>query len=435
MSTQNEKAPIETTRRDFMRYSSAALAAAALAGTAATKPARAAAANGGKLRLGLIGCGGRGTGAMRNALLADTNTTLYAMGDMFPDMVDDSLAKLQKSEAADRVAVDDKRKFTGFDAYQKVIDCCDMVVLATTPAFRPAHLRAAVEAGKYIFCEKPVAVDGPGIRHIIESCEMAKKKDLVLVSGLCYRYQNAKRETIKRIQEGAVGDIISIETVYNTSGLWHKGRKDNWSEMEYEIRNWLYFDWLSGDHIVEQHIHSLDKMMWVMNDTPPLKATASGGRTVRTDPKYGNIFDHFNTVFEWENGVRGFSSCRQWENAVTAVYDNVYGTKGVGKVQEHTIIGRDGSNWKWESSEKDDMYQNELDALFQAVRKGEVINNGDYMVKSNLAAIMARMAAYSGQTVTWDQALNSGLTYMPEKLELGDVATRPSPVPGAAKYF
>jgi predicted dehydrogenase len=435
MSTDIGKAHLETTRRDFMRYSSAALAAAAFAGTAATKVARAAAANDGKLRLGLIGCGGRGTGAMRNALLADNNTILYAMGDMFSDMVDDSLEKLKKSEAADRVTVDDKWKFTGFDAYQKVIECCDMVVLATPPAFRPAHLRAAVEAGRYIFCEKPVAVDGPGIRHVIESCDLAAKNGVVLVSGLCYRYENKKRETIKRIHEGAVGDIISIETVYNTSGLWHKGRKDNWTEMEYELRNWLYFDWLSGDHIVEQHIHSLDKMMWVMNDTPPLKATASGGRTVRTDAKYGNIYDHFNTVFEWESGVRGFSSCRQWENAVTAVYDNVYGTKGVAKVQEHAISGRDGSSWKWESAEKDDMYQNELNALFSAVRKGEVINNGDYMVKSNLAAIMARMSAYSGQTVTWDQALNSELSYLPEKLELGDLATRPAPVPGAAKYF
>ena len=418
-----------------MRYSSAALGAAALFGTTAAKTARAAAPNDGKLRLGLIGCGGRGTGAMRNALLADTNTTLYAMGDVFEDMVNDSLEKLKKSEAADRVAVDDKRKFTGFDAYQKVIECCDVVVLASTPAFRPSHLRAAVEAGKHIFCEKPVAVDGPGIRHIIESCDMAAKKELVLVSGLCYRYENKKRETIKRIHEGAVGDIIAIETVYNTSGLWHKGRKDNWSEMEYQLRNWLYFDWLSGDHIVEQHIHSLDKMMWVMKDTPPLKCTASGGRTVRPDPKYGNIYDHFNTVFEWENGVRAFSSCRQWENAVTAVYDNVYGTTGMAKVQEHSIFPRGSAAWQWQSEEKDDMYQNELDALFAAVRKGEVINNGDYMVKSNLAAIMARMSAYSGQTVTWDQALNSELTYFPEKLELGDVPVRPVPVPGAAKYF
>ena len=435
MSTDTGKAQHETTRRDFMRYSSAALAAAAFAGTAAVKSVHAAAPNDTKLKIGLIGCGGRGSGAANNALLADKNVILYAMGDMFPEMVEESLGKLKKSPAADQVAVDDKRKFTGFDAYQKVIECCDVIILATPPAFRPTHLRAAVEAGKYIFCEKPVAVDGPGIRHVIESCNIAEKNGVVLVSGLCYRYENKKRETIKRIQEGAVGDIITIETVYNTSGLWHKGRKDNWSEMEYELRNWLYFDWLSGDHIVEQHIHSLDKMMWVMKDTPPLKATASGGRTVRTDAKYGNIYDHFNTLFEWENGVRAFSSCRQWENAVTAVYDNVYGTKGVAKVQTHEIVGRDGSNWKWESAEKDDMYQNELNALFNAIRKGEVINNGDYMVKSNLAAIMARMSAYSGQTVTWDQALNSELTYFPEKLELGDVAKRPVPVPGAAKYF
>ena len=250
-----------------------------------------------------------------------------------------------------------------------------------------------------------------------------------------YRYQHQKQETIKRIHEGAVGDILTIETVYNTSALWHKGRKDSWTEMEYQLRNWLYFDWLSADHIVEQHIHSLDKMMWAMKDTPPAKAWASGGRTQRTDAKYGNIFDHFNTVFQWENGVRGYSSCRQWENSTTAVYDNVYGTKGMAKIQEHIIQPREGDVWTWDSTEKDDMYQNELDALFQAIKSGEANNNCDYMITSNLAAIMGRMAAYSGQEVTWDQALNSDLSLAEEATAFGDAPNRPVPVPGQGKFF
>ncbi len=420
-----------TTRREFMRHSGAAVAAAAFAGMHAS---RAGAAEG-DLKVGLVGCGGRGTGALRNALLADQGAVCYALADVFPEQMDSCLEKMQKSEVKDRMKVDKDRCFSGFDGYKKLIDCCDVVLLATSPAFRPPHLRAAVEAGKQIFCEKPVAVDGPGIRHVIESCNIAKTKGINLVSGLCYRYENKKRDTIKRIHEGAVGDILTIETVYNTSGLWHKGRNKKWSEMEYQLRNWLYFCWLSGDHIVEQHIHSLDKMMWVMGDKPPLKATASGGRTVRTDEKYGNIYDHFNTVFEWENGVRAFSSCRQWENAVTAVYDNVYGTTGVAKVQEHVIQGRDGSSWKWESDQPDDMYQNELDALFKSIRSGGAINNGEYMVYSNLAAIMGRMAAYSGQTVTWDEAMNSEVRLVPEKIEMGDAPECVIPVPGKGKYY
>ncbi len=418
-------------RRAFMISGGAALAGMTLA----SRAARAASAE--ELKLGLIGCGGRGTGAMQNALLADPNTRLVAMADGFADRIEDSLKSLMKGPAKDRVSVDDGHKFAGLDGYKKLIEMCDVVVLATPPAFRPAHLQAVVDAGKHCFCEKPVAVDGPGLRAVRATCEEAAKKGLNIVSGLCYRYENKKRETVKRIQDGAVGDIVTIETVYNTSGLWHRGDKKEWSRLEYQLRNWIYFGWLSGDHIVEQHIHSLDKMMWVMGDTPPVKATASGGRTVRTDPKYGNVWDHFNTVFEWENGVRAFSSCRQWENAITAVYDNVYGTKGVARVQEHTILPAGGDAWTWSSEEPDDMYQNELDALFRAIRAGEVINNGDYMVKSNAAAVMARMSAYSGQTVTWDQCMNSDLSLVPEDLTMGDFEAEPVPVPGekGRRYF
>ena len=421
-------------RRTFMRAGGVAAVAALAAGKLATAQDAAA-----PLKVGLIGCGGRGTGALRNALLADEGAICWALGDAFEDMARESLANIKKERrVVDRVQVDDSRIFTGLDAYKGVIECCDVVILATPPGFRPIHLAAVAEAGKHCFCEKPVAVDGPGIRAVLEASRIMREKKVNLVSGLCYRYEHKKQETLRRIHEGAIGEITAVECVYNTGSLWHKGRNPEWSELDYQLRNWLYFDWLSGDHIAEQHIHSLDKMLWVMGNKPPVKAWASGGRTVRTDEKFGNIYDHFNTVFEWENGVKGFSSCRQWENASTAVYDNAYGTTGVAKVQEHTILDRNGNAvWKWESQEQDDMYQNELDALFAAIREGRHIDNSQYMIDSNIMAIMGRAAAYSGQLVTYQQVLESEVALFPsmEDLRAGRVPNRPVPVPGKGQYI
>jgi myo-inositol 2-dehydrogenase / D-chiro-inositol 1-dehydrogenase len=419
-----------TTRREFMRHSGAAVAAAAFAGMHAS---RAGAAEG-DLKVGLVGCGGRGTGALRNALLADQGAVCYALADVFPEQMDSCLEKMQKSEVKDRMKVDKDRCFSGFDGYKKLMTAATWCCWPPRPPSAPPISGRRSRRESRFSARSPWLWTAPASATSSSPATSRRPRDQPGF-GLCYRYENKKRDTIKRIHEGAVGDILTIETVYNTSGLWHKGRNKKWSEMEYQLRNWLYFCWLSGDHIVEQHIHSLDKMMWVMGDKPPLKATASGGRTVRTDEKYGNIYDHFNTVFEWENGVRAFSSCRQWENAVTAVYDNVYGTTGVAKVQEHVIQGRDGSSWKWESDQPDDMYQNELDALFKSIRSGGAINNGEYMVYSNLAAIMGRMAAYSGQTVTWDEAMNSEVRLVPEKIEMGDAPECVIPVPGKGKYY
>lgn len=419
-----------TSRRDFMKYSGA-LAAATLA-TGAAREARAA-EGGDVLRVGLIGCGGRGGGAAREALLADPNTKLVALGDTFRDQAEMTLKKFKGSDLDKQVAVDDDHIFVGFDAYKKVIDACDVVVLATTPAFRPVQLRAAIESGKHVFCEKPIAVDAVGVRHVMETCKMAREKKLNLVSGLCYRYENAKRDTIQRIHDGAIGEVLNIQTTYNTGALWHKGREDKWSDVEYMIRNWLYFDWLSGDHINEQHIHSLDKMMWVMGDVPPAKATSSGGRVQRVEEKYGNIYDHFNTVYEWDNGVKGFSSCRQWASSSTDVSDHIIGTTGAAELQSHTITPRGGTAWKHEKQEDDNMYQNEHNALFQSIRSGGVIVN-DYMCTSTLVAIMGRMAAYTGKTLTWDQVLNSTLNLVPDTLEWGPMTMNPIPMPGETKF-
>ncbi len=248
------------------------------------------------------------------------------------------------------------------------------------------------------------------------------------MSGLCYRYQFAKQATIARLHDGAIGEYTGMECAYNTGALWHHGNNSDWSEMEYQIRNWLYFCWLSGDHINEQHIHSLDKIAWAMNDKPPVKCVSSGGRIQRTDPKYGNIYDHFVTRFEYEGGLACYSSCRQWDNAATGVYDNIYGTKGTAYIQEHRITGGNG-DWHYEAEGRDDMYHNEHVALFEAIRAGDVIVN-EYMCSSTLMAIMARMSAYTGKEITWKDALESDLDLSPEALAWGPAPQRPVPVPG-----
>jgi predicted dehydrogenase len=414
--------------------------AGAAAVTAAATPAAAARPklsypNSEPLRIGLVGCGGRGTGAAANALRADENVTLVALGDTFADQVEASFESLSGAEdLAARVAVDEDHKFSGFEAYRKVIDSCDVVLLATPPHFRPEHLEYGVEKGVHLFVEKPVAVDAPGVRRVLASVEKAQQKGLSLVSGLCYRYHFAKRETMKRIHDGAVGDVRAIQTTYNAGGLWHRGREPEWSDMEWQIRNWLYFTWLSGDHIVEQHIHSLDKMSWIMGDVPPARCTASGGRIARTDAQWGNIYDHFNSVFEWENGVKAFSSCRQQSGASSDVSDHVIGTRGTANVQRHTV---DAGAWSWrhQSDEPDDMYQNEHDALFASIRKGEpIVDNGAYMAQSTLLAIMARMSAYTGQSITWEQALESELDLSPPAYDWSSLEVRPVARPGITKF-
>jgi len=268
--------------------------------------------------------------------------------------------------------VNPDHRFAGFDAYKKVIDSCDVVLFATSPHFRPMHVRYAVEQGKHMFIEKPIATDAPGVRSVMESCRIAKQKKIAVVSVSAIA-TSARNSRLSSAFTMARRDIVGLQCTYNTAGLWHRGRQPEWSDMEWQMRNWLYFTWLSGDHIVEQHIHSLDKIAWAMGNKYPVKVTSSGGRSQRTDPMYGNIYDHFNTVYEWDNGVKCFSSCRQWNGASGDVSDHVFGTKGVAHIQSHAIEGANA--WRWrkasESEPDEDMYQNEHDALFASIRKGE----------------------------------------------------------------
>jgi predicted dehydrogenase len=421
----------DLSRRSLLSAGSATVAGVALAPCVSAKKSSIGGAE--VLRVGLIGCGGRGTGAASDALLADTNVQLVAMGDVFADHLESSLKTLEgQAELKGKIDVPPERRFVGFDAYKQVIENCDVVLLCTTPHFRPLHMRAAAEAKKHMFVEKPVAVDAPGVRSILESARIARENKLNVVSGLCYRYMFAKQAVIEHVHAGDIGEIVAMETTYNTNGLWHRGRKPEWSDMEWQIRNWLYFTWLSGDHIAEQHIHSLDKIMWAMNDEPPLQATSSGGRVQRTDPMYGNVYDHFNTVFEWKNGVRAFSSCRQWNGASTDVSDHIYGTQGVAHLQTHDIKG--AKSWRWRSEAEDNMYQNEHNALFAAIRAGEVIDNSSYMASSTLMAILARMAAYTGQTITWEQALNSTEDLSAKNYAWADAPAVEISVPGVTKF-
>ncbi len=419
------------TRRSFLKTSAtAALGGALAANLSIARSAHAAGSD--VLKLGLIGCGGRGTGAAAQALAADPHVQLTAMGDAFPDRVQSSLENLRKM-FSEKIAVADDHCFVGFDAYKNVLDSgVDVVVLATPPHFRPAHLQAAVAAGKHVFAEKPVAVDAPGVRSVIATCEEAKSKGLSIVSGLCYRYDLAKRETIKRVHDGAVGDVVALNVNYNTGPLWMHPRKEGWSDMEWQLRNWFYFTWLSGDHNVEQHVHSLDKGAWVMHDEPPVKAWGMGGRQVRTQPEYGHIYDHHAVVYEYASGVKLFSFCRQQAGCSVDVSDYVLGTKGTADLMKHTIKSA-GENWRYRG-EAPNMYQQEHDELFAAIRSGNPINNGEYMSRSTMMAILGRMCTYTGQTITWEKALESQEKLGPAEYQWGHLDVAPVAMPGITQF-
>jgi len=425
---KNSQPESQSSRRRFLQDS--AVATAAL-GTLAI-PGNVHADTGEVLKVGLIGSGGRGTGAASDALHADPQAKLTAIGDAFLDRAQMSLKSLQENkEIGNQVVVDHDSIFSGFDAYKKVIDQVDVVILTTSPHFRPQHLEYAVEQGKHCFVEKPIAVDAPGVRRVIETCKVAKQKGLSIVSGLCWRYDLGVRETMRQIlEEKAIGDLVAIESAYNTGTLWHRGDKPEWSRMEYQIRNWLYYTWLSGDHINEQAIHSLDKTAWLLGDKHPLRATALGGRQQRTDKKYGNIYDHFTVFYEYPDQKRVYFTCRQQAGCSTHVDERVLGTAGQAEVLRHRLYDTAGEPmWRYQG-EKPSMYRIEHEHLFKSIREGSPINNGDYMTNSTMIAIMGRMCAYSGQTMTWDECFNSDVTLGPAEYAWGDVEEPAVAIPG-----
>ncbi len=414
-------------RRQFLQASAATLAAAAAV------PAHAA--GGDQLRIGLIGCGGRGTGAAENAVRADKNCKLVALADAFPDRIEKCMGDLRRSLGdevfAEKVDVPAERRFTGFDAYKQAIDAADVVLLCTPPGFRPTHLRAALEADKHVFCEKPMAVDAPGVRSVIRSAELAKQKKLCLVSGFCYRYDLAKRETVERIHNGAIGNVVAIQGTFDANPIWHVERTPAMTDMEWQMRNWYYFTWLSGDHIVEQHVHNLDKAAWVMKNQYPVSAVGLGGRQVRTDPKFGHIFDHHAVVFEYGNGAKLFSYCRQMGSCFNEVSDHLIGTNGSCQLMQHRIDGPHAWQFRGDAP---NMYQQEHDELFAGIRAGKALNDGGFMGHSTLMGIMGRMATYTGQKVTWQQALHSKEDLTPPRLDMSaSLSVPPVARPGVTK--
>jgi predicted dehydrogenase len=416
----------ESNRRTFLKTAGATAAAVALA------PGAHAAGND-LLRVGLVGCGGRGTGAAREALRADPNVRLVAMCDAFMDRLDSSLKSLKNvKDIANKVDVADDRKFDGFDGYKKLLEHVDVVLLCTPPGFRPLQLAAAVEAGKHVFCEKPVAVDVAGVHSVLESAKLAKKKNISLCSGFCYRYDQAKRETVKRIHDGVIGDVTAMHITYLTGPIWHRGNDPKWTPMEYQMRNWYYYTWLSGDFIVEQHCHNFDKAQWVFNGKLPVAATGVGGRAQRRDAKFGHIYDHFAVTLEYADGAKLFSFCRQMEQCAGSVNDHVMGTKGSAQLMGHTVTTRDGKEWEYDGRAKD-MYQVEHDELFAGIRAGKPINDGESAVNSTLMALLAREAAYTGKRLTWKELVASKQNLAPAKYEWGEIATPLVPTPGIYK--
>jgi myo-inositol 2-dehydrogenase / D-chiro-inositol 1-dehydrogenase len=439
MNTQ-KSASSELTRRSFLKTTST------LAAVASLSPG-VFASNDDTLKLALIGCGGRGSGACDQALSTAGPLKLVAMGDAFKDRLDGSYNEL-KTHHGDRVDVAEENKFVGLDAYQHAIALADVVILATPPGFRPSHFEEAVRQGKHIFMEKPVAVDGPGVRKVLAAAEEAKKKNLKVAVGLQRHHQKTYIETIQRLHDGAIGDIVAMRAYWNGNTPWVRPRKELEeklgrvpTEMEYQIHNWYYFVWLCGDHIVEQHIHNLDVINWV-KQAHPVRAWGMGGRQVRNGIDNGEIFDHHCVEYEYPDGSRLSSQCRHMEGCWDSVSEHVQGTKGLCDVSGHRIKGEKA--WRFSGDEGKDPYQQEHDDLFAAIRNDTPYSEtADYGANSTMTAVMGRMATYCGKEITWDEVINSQMDTFPKVLAWdAETPTKPNangrypiPVPGKTKSF
>lgn len=392
-----------------------------------------------KLKIGLIGCGGRGTGAAKNALDSDSNTEVTALADVFPDRVQRTL-KFLAAEYGSRANVPKAHQFVGIDAYQKLLDSgVDVVLLATPPAFRPIQMKAAVEAGKHVFAEKSLATDGTAQRSMMQSVELAKKKGLAIRSGLCFRFHPPHQEAFRRVHDGAIGDVVAVYVV-RIGGSWGKyglleataGRRlKDQSDLEWQLRNWYNFFWLSGGYMMDLGLHQVDEIAWIMREVPPLNCVASGGRQI---PEYGNIYDHYDATFEYANGVLAVFKVRGWNGCHNDFRLEVVGTKGRCTLGWSTAAITGATAWKYKGTPRA-MHQIEHEELFKALRAGNPPNDGDSMMKSNLMALMARESAHTGQQITWDMALKSQQNLMPPQLDWNmKLDVPPLPIPGVTKF-
>jgi len=407
-------------RREFLKATAAtATAATALGGLPAVH-----AQGGDMVRVGLVGCGGRGSGAAQQCLTTGQNVKLWCVADAFqtpgqqPTNARNNLtARVNgfRQRFPDRVDVPNERQFVGLDAYRQVIANSDLVILATPPGFRPMHIQAVIQAGKNLFTEKPVAVDGPGVRTVLAAYEEANRRGLKVVAGLQRHYQAGYVHSMERIHGGQLGTITSARCYWNQGGLWHATRTPQMTDLEWQIRNWLYFTWLSGDHICEQHVHNLDVINWA-TQAHPVRCVGMGGRQARTGQEFGHIYDHFTVDYEYPNDVHVLSMCRQIVGTAGNVSEAVTGTKGSWTSSNYRITGENPWSYPRGNRAEVDPYQKEHDVLITCIRENKPINNLRYVAESTLTAIMGRMSAYTGQAVTWQQALTSTESLMPPNL-------------------
>ncbi|MFP4290106.1 MAG: Gfo/Idh/MocA family protein [Cyclobacteriaceae bacterium] len=398
------------------------------------------------LNVALIGCGGRGTGAAAQAMSVKEDVKLVAMADAFSDRLEESYNNLMKKHGeSGRMAVPEENKFVGFDGYKQAIALADVVILTTPPGFRPVHFEEAIRQGKHVFMEKPVATDAPGVRKVLEVAEQAKQKKLNVVVGLQRHYQNSYLEMMDRIHKGEIGDVVGGQVYWNSSGVWVRERQPHQNEMEYQMRNWYYFTWLCGDHIMEQHIHNIDVANWVKQGYP-VKAQGMGGREVRTGRDHGEIFDHHFVEFHYADGTIINSQCRHQEGCLNKVAETFVGTKGRASTDGSTTITDLKGNVKWSHRDRNDPnpFQVEHDRLFATiVNGGDLLADAENGAKSTMASLLGRMATYSGKMVTWDEAYNSNISLVPDQLSWeaappvlpNDNGRYPVPVPGKTKVI
>ncbi len=414
---------VQITRREFVKAG-----AAVGAGLIAAPLVHAGGSD--AIAVGVIGCGGRGTGAAHDALQASPRVRIVALADVFRDRLEECRRRLAAS-APGRATVSRQRSWAGFDAYSALLATeLDLVILATPPHFRPAHFAAAIAAGRHVFREKPVAVDPAGVRTVLAAADAADRAGLSVVAGTQRRHEASYLEAIGRVHDGAIGRIVSARCSWNMGGLWMYPRLPEWSDMEWQLRNWLYFTWLSGDHIVEQHVHNLDVVNWAVG-SHPVRAMGMGGRQVRTGPEYGQVFDHFAIEYEYPGDVFVTSFCRQTDGCASRVEEAIHGTDGF-------LVTRSGfarmesaaGSWVFEG-ENPNPYVQEHVELVASISGGTRVNEARAVAESTLTAIMGRMSAYTGQEITWEQALESPLDLTPPAYGFGDLPVAPVARPGA----
>ncbi|MFA4028700.1 MAG: hypothetical protein GDYSWBUE_000764 [Candidatus Fervidibacterota bacterium] len=425
-------------RRDFIKSSVAA--PAIVLGVLNVSSAGVYVAGSDVIRVGVIGCGGRGAGAAVDAMAADSGVRIVALADLFESRVREKM-QLLKERNPKQVLVDNDHCFVGFDAYKHVIECSDVVLIACASKFHPFYVHSAVEAGKHVFVEKPPAIDPAGVKLLSEACELAKRKGLCVVSGLQSRYHHGYREAIQRVHDGAIGDIVAIEENFLRAPYGVVHRQPWMNELQFQLMNWYHFSWLSGDDVVQSLIHNLDRATWALREQAPVRAHGMGGRSAWFEEAAGNVFDHHSVVYEYANGVRVYAFCRTQVGCYNEVSSKIFGTKGVCYLTDMRIDGE--TKWRYEGPPCNP-YLEEHKALFSAIRSGKPIVN-DYMVRSTLVSIMGQIACYTGQRISWEQVEKSNFHYPPKPEECsfdmeppvkpGRDGLYPVPIPGVTKLI